>query len=31
MLSDHDIISLVRFVSKMKVGVVKRVLSLIYI
>jgi hypothetical protein len=31
MLSDHDIIRLVRFVSKMKVGVVKRVLSLIYI
>jgi hypothetical protein len=30
-LSNHDIIRLVRFVSKSKVGVVEWVLSLIYI
>jgi hypothetical protein len=29
-LSNHDIIRLVRFVSKIKVGVVEWVLSLIY-
>jgi hypothetical protein len=31
MLSNHDIIRLVRFVSKIKVRVVERVLSLIFI
>jgi hypothetical protein len=30
LLSNHDIIRLIRFVSKIKVGVVKWVLSLIY-
>jgi hypothetical protein len=30
-LSNHNIIRLVRFVSKIKIGVVKCVLSLIYI
>jgi hypothetical protein len=30
-LSNHDIIRLVRFISKIKVGVVEWVLSLIYI
>jgi hypothetical protein len=30
-LSNHDLIMLVRFISKIKVGVVKWVLSLIHI